>query len=48
MNKKIDFFAPPIITVIIAVFLIAGYIGSLNYRFEDPLDIEVISTIVYA
>ena len=48
MNKKIDFFAPPIITVIIAVFLIAGYIGSFNYRFEDPLDIEVISTIIYA
>lgn len=48
MNKKIDFFAPPIIAVVIILFLIAGYIGSFNYRFEDPLDLEVISTILYA
>ena len=25
-----------------------GYIGSFNYRFEDPLDMEVILTVIFA
>lgn len=25
-----------------------GYVGSFNYRFEDPLDLEVILTIIFA
>ena len=35
--KKVDFFQPTIIVVAILVFLLMGYIGSFNYRFEDPL-----------
>ena len=29
-------------------FLAMGYIGSFNYRFEDPLKLEVILTIIFA
>lgn len=47
-NIKIDFFAPWIMALAIIVFLIMGYIGSFNYRFEDPLDLEVILTIILA
>ncbi len=46
--KKIDFFNPIILIVAILVFLAMGYIGSFNYRFEDPLDLEVILTVLFA
>ena len=35
--EKIDFFQPLLVVVAIVVFLAMGYIGSFNYRFEDPL-----------
>ena len=37
-----------IVVVAILAFLVMGYIGSFNYRFEDPLDMEVILTVVFA
>ncbi len=46
--EKIDYFQPVILVVAILAFLLMGYIGSFNYRFEDPLDLEVILTIVFA
>lgn len=46
--KKIEFFNPMIIVVAILVFLVMGYIGSFNYRFEDPLKLEVILTILFS
>ncbi len=46
--KKIDFFNPIILIVAILAFLAMGYIGSFNYRFEDPLDLEVILTVLFA
>ena len=46
--EKIDFFQPGIVVVAILVFLAMGYIGSFNYRFEDPLKLEVILTIIFA
>lgn len=46
--KKVDFFQPLILVVAILAFLAMGYIGSFNYRFEDPLDFEVILTILFA
>ena len=46
--KKIDFFNPSILVAAILVFLAMGYIGSFNYRFEDPLDLEVILTVIFA
>lgn len=46
--KKVDFFQPTIIVVAILVFLLMGYIGSFNYRFEDPLKLELILTIFFA
>lgn len=46
--KKIDLFQPLILVVAILAFLAMGYIGSFNYRFEDPLDLEVILTILFA
>ncbi|MBQ6099632.1 MAG: oligosaccharide repeat unit polymerase family protein [Methanobrevibacter sp.] len=46
--KKIDFFQPLILVVAILAFLAMGYIGSFNYRFEDPLDLEVILTVIFA
>lgn len=46
--EKIDFFQPFIIVVAIIVFLVMGYIGSFNYRFEDPLKPEVILTILFS
>lgn len=48
MNKKIDIFQPLILVVAILAFLLMGYIGSFNYRFEDPLDLEVILTVIFA
>ena len=46
--KKIDFFNPMIIVIAILVFLAMGYIGSFNYRFEDPLKPEVILTVLFS
>ena len=46
--KKVDFFQPAIIVVAILVFLLIRYIGSFNYRFEDPLKLELILTIFFA
>ena len=46
--KKIDFFNPMIVIAAILVFLAMGYIGSFNYRFEDPLKAEVILTILFS
>ena len=46
--KKYDYFNPLIVVAAILLFLIMGYIGSFNYRFADPLDIEVILTVVFA
>lgn len=46
--KKYDFFNPMIVVVAILAFLAMGYAGSFNYRFEDPLDLEVILTIIFA
>lgn len=46
--KKIDFFQPLILVVAILAFLAMGYVGSFNYRFEDPLDFEVVLTTLFA
>lgn len=46
--KKIDFFSPWIVAAVILLFLIMGYIGSFNYRFDDPLDFSVISLVLYS
>lgn len=48
MKNKIDFFNPLIVVVAILAFLAMGYVGSFNYRFEDPLKLEVILTIFFA
>lgn len=48
MKSKIDFFNPLILVVGIVAFLAMGYIGSFNYRFEDPLKLEVTLTIIFA
>ncbi len=45
---KRDFFNPLIVVVAILAFLAMGYIGPFNYRFEDPLSIEVILTIIFS
>lgn len=44
--KKIDFFSPWIVVVAILAFLAMGYIGSFNYRFDNPLNQSVILTIL--
>ena len=46
--KRIDVFEPYILVFAILVFLLMGYIGSFNYRFENPLSFEVILTVVFA
>ena len=46
--RKIDFFHPYIVPVIILAVLVMGYIGSFNYRFEDPLNTQTILTIIFA
>ncbi len=46
--EKLDFFQPLIIVVAILVFLTMGYIGSFDYRFENPLNLEVILTVIFA
>ena len=47
-KSKIDYFNPLILVVGILAFLAMGYVGSFNYRFEDPLKLEVILTIIFA
>lgn len=46
--KKIDFFSPGIVALVIILFLIVGYIGSFNYRFDSPLSIKAILIIIYS
>ena len=46
--EKIDFFQPLILVVAILAFLAMGYVGSFNYRFENPLNSEVILTVLFA
>ena len=46
--RKYDFFNPLIVVVAVLAFLVMGYLGSFNYRFEDPLDLEVILTVIFA
>ena len=46
--EKIDFFQPFLMVVAILAFLAMGYIGSFNYRFEDPLSLEVILTVLFS
>ena len=48
MRSKIDFFNPLIVVVGILAFLAMGYMGSFNYRFEDPLRWQVILTVIFA
>ena len=48
MKNKIDFFNPLIVVLGILAFLAMGYIGSFNYRFENPLSLEVILTVIFA
>lgn len=48
MKSKIDYFNPLILVVGILAFLAMGYMGSFNYRFEDPLKLEVILTVIFA
>lgn len=48
MRTRIDFFNPLIVVVGILAFLAMGYIGSFNYRFEDPLSWQVILTVIFA
>lgn len=45
---KRDFFNPQIVAAAILVFLAMGYIGSFNYRFEDPLSVGVILTVIFS
>ncbi|WP_295115132.1 oligosaccharide repeat unit polymerase family protein [uncultured Methanobrevibacter sp.] len=46
--EKVDFFQPLLVVVAILAFLGMGYIGSFNYRFENPLKLKVILTIVFS
>ena len=46
--EKIDFFQPFLIVVAIVAFLAMGYAGSFNYRFENPLNTEVILTVLFS
>ena len=46
--RKYDFFNPAIVVIAILAFLAMGYVGSFNYRFEDPLNANVIITIIFA
>ena len=46
--KKYDFFNPLIVVAGILAFLAMGYVGSFNYRFDDPLDRGVILTVIFA
>ncbi|WP_299521724.1 oligosaccharide repeat unit polymerase family protein [uncultured Methanobrevibacter sp.] len=44
--KNFDFFSPYIVALAIVIFLTMGYIGSFNYRFEYPLSIQTIGTVL--
>ena len=44
---KPDFFHPLIIVVAVMAFLAMGYVGSFNYRFEEPLQYHVFSTVIF-
>ena len=44
--RKIDFFSPYIVAIAILVFLLMGYIGSFNYRFEYPLSAQTIGVVL--
>ena len=46
--EQVDFFQPLLIVVAIIVFLAMGYVGSFNYRFENPLNMNVILTILFS
>ena len=46
--EKLDFFQPLIVVVAILAFLLMVYIGSFNYRFEHPLNSQVILTVIFA
>lgn len=46
--RKIDFFSPWIVALCILIFLAMGYVGSFNYRFEYPLSLQTISTVVFS
>ena len=46
--ERTDFFQPLIVPAAILVFLLIGYIGSFNYRFEDCLDLGVILTVLFS
>ena len=46
--RKIDFFHPYIVAILILVILAMGYIGSFNYRFKDPLNSITILTVIFA
>ena len=46
--EKIDFFQPFLVVVGILAFLAMGYVGSFNYRFENPLSLEVILTVLFS
>ena len=46
--KNFDFFSPYIVAIAIIVVLSMGYIGSFNYRFEYPLSLETIGTVLLA
>ena len=48
MRNKITIFHPLILPVAFLIFLTMGYIGSFNYRFTDPLNINVIITVILA
>ncbi|WP_405293554.1 oligosaccharide repeat unit polymerase family protein [Methanobrevibacter sp.] len=46
--KRYDFFNPMIVAAAILAFLAMGYVGSFNYRFENPLNSAVILTVIFA
>ena len=46
--KTKNIFNPMIVVVASLIFLVMGYIGSFNYRFENPLSAEVILTVIFA
>ena len=46
--EKLDFFNPLIVVVGILLFLVMGYIGSFNYRFDGPLDFNVMATVIFS
>ena len=46
--RKHDYFNPLIVTVAILAFLAMGHVGSFNYRFENPLSLQTILTVIFA